>query len=346
MKRISFLSLIILSSWLSCFPQADYWANLVYFSGCPVSHIPKGITLADKNANARLIINMIIAGANEEQIKLRLRDSAEFWLNRLAEGKVIERDDNHLTLKFPVIADDNRKKLTEMIRSGIINSKIDLSAILNPLKSELKDRPELVFHFLWSRVIDDCWWKLYESEFNSRQGPPEIAFIVYPVHPYQCGTNSDYSSDNSQFALSWSYSLFSDDFNMPRTIAFFNLAMKTDISDKDREFFVSHGLIGESGKPKIFCYPENGRLDRLCNSLKKDYVKLIKGLFDYGSLSKEFNIPPEEMFLIVSHEVAYEIFSILDGNKSAVSIPILKKNNPSLDFYPLVSWKLSRHAKK
>ncbi len=69
---------------------------------------------------------------------------------------------------------------------------------------------------------------------------------------------------------------------------------------------------------------------------------MVKGLFDYQKLSHEFQIPADELFLVVSHEIAYEIFKRMNENKMSVYIPILKENNPTLDFSPLVSWKLSK----
>ena len=132
----------------------------------------------------------------------------------------------------------------------------------------------------------------------------------------------------------------SDSLRLPSTKSFYDLARNKPVSGKERSFFFQHGLADSSGRSKIFCYYENGSLDRLCSRLKKQYIKMIRGIFDYNKLSHEFNVPPEEMFLIVSHEIAYEIFSILK-NDNSIYIPILKENNPKLDFYTLVSWKFT-----
>lgn len=326
--------------------QTDYWANLVYFSGCPVNHIPKGITIPDKDKNARLIMNAILGGASEEQLKQQFPDSLEIELNKLIDGKVIRRNNNHLETTFPVLIGESRKKMMDLIHKKVSDLNISMESLIKPLEVALKDNPKMVFHFLWSRVMDDCWWNWYNSEFKTKKGPPSIAFIVFPQHPFQCGTNSDYTSDNSQFAFSWSYNLFDEFFTLPSTKSFYDLALNKPISEKDKNFYIRYGLLDSNNRAKIYYYYEGSELDKTCNALKSKYIKIVRGMFDYQQLSNEFHIPADELFLVISHEVAYEIFSMLNEKATSVYIPILKTNNPELDFSALVSWKLSKANKK
>jgi hypothetical protein len=346
MKYLNILSLVLfLCLSRPAFAQPDYWADLVYFSGCPVNHIPKGITIPDSDKQARLILNAIIAGTPEEKLRLQFPDSLDIELKKLTDGNVIRRNNNHLELTIPVLTGERRKNLMDLVHKKVFELNIPLDSLLKPLEIALKDHPKLVFHFLWSRVMDDCWWNWYNSEFNSDQGPPSIAFIVFPPHPFQCGTNSDYSADNSQFALSWSYNLFDEFFTLPSTDSFYNLASGKPIPDKDRSFFKRYGLLDSNNTPKIYCYVEDGALDSICNLLKSKYITMVKGMFDYQDLSNEFHIPGDELFLVVSHEIAYEIFNLIHEQERSVYIPIIKENNPTPDFSVLVSWKLSRPLK-
>jgi hypothetical protein len=345
---MKYLSVFIIFICLSriAFTQTDYWANLVYFSGCPINHIPKGITIPDKDKQARLILNAIIVGTSEEQLKLQFPDSLEIELNKLIDGNVIRRNNNHFEMTFPALIGENRKKMMNLVHEKVLDLNISMDSLVKPLEISLKDHPKLVFHFLWSRVMDDCWWNWYNSEFNTEDGPPSIAFIVSPPHPFQCGTNSDYSSDNSQFALSWSYNLFDEFFNLPSTNSFYNLALNKPIPDNDKSFFIRYGLLDSNNVTKIYCYSEDSELDSICNLLKSKYINMVKGMFDYQKLSNEFQIPADELFLVISHEIAYEIFDMLNEKKTSVYIPIIKENNPKLDFSALVSWKLSKSNKK
>ncbi|MCX6225117.1 MAG: hypothetical protein NTV01_10295 [Bacteroidia bacterium] len=246
---MKYLSVLIIFLCLSriAFTQTDYWANLVYFSGCPINHIPKGITIPDKKKQSRLIMNAILAGTSKEQLKLQFSDSLEIELNKLIDGNVIRSNNNHFEITFPVLIGESRNKMRDLVHKKVLNLSISMNSLVKPLEIALKDHPKLVFHFLWSRVMDDCWWNWYNSEFNTEKGPPSIAFIVFPPHP------------------------------------------------------------------------------------------LVKGIFDYQKLSNEFQIPADELFLVVSHEIAYEIFNMINEKKTSVYIPIIKENNPTLDFSALVS---------
>jgi hypothetical protein len=338
-KSALFLMMFFIS--LKAFPQIDFWANLAYFTGCPINHIPEGITVPDKNKQARNVINAIIAGSSYYDLKRQYPDSLEEIISSLIKGKVIERNDEHFRVLFPVLTGGKRNELKKIIHKKIVKKPVLIDSLTGPLNSALQDKPEMVFHFLWSRVIDDCWWKLYNSEFKTDKGPPSIAFIVSPTHPFQCGTNFDYTPDDGQIAISWSYNLFDDFVNLPSTSSFYNLVMNKSVPVKDREFFQNHGLIDSNNVSELFIYHEGDKLDSLCELLKNFYTRQIHGLFDYTDLSKKFQIPPDELFVLMSHEIAYEIFEIIYESGRPVFFPILKETNPSVNFSYLTSIKLA-----
>jgi len=334
MKRI--LTLLLVLTCFRLFAQSDYWAHLVYFSGCPVNHIPKGITIPDRDKGSRTIINDIIGGDSYAQLQQKSPDSLDVKIERLIAGKVIERSGDHFKPLFPVLVGEKRKELQTLIRDRLSGSSFSVDDIVAPLKKYFASNPEMVFHFLWSRILDECWWSLYNSTFHTRKGPPSIAFIVSPPHPYQCGTNSDYSRDNDMLALSWSYNLFDEFFTLPPTKSFFDLALNKTVSKSDMDFFMKYSLADGGGHSMIFTYTGNDSLDNLCDSLKKRYIKKIKGLFNYKKLGQTFGIPADDLFLVVLHEVAYEIIRDLHDKKS-IYIPIILQDNPAINFRYLVS---------
>ena len=215
-----------------------------------------------------------------------------------------------------------------------------IDSLLTPLDSCIKGNREMLFHFLWSRIIDECWWDLYNKEFNSNQGPPSIAFIVYPLHAFQCGTNFDFTSNDDQLAISWSYDLFSDFFNLPKTASFYSAVMSRTIPEQDRKFLITHGLLDSSGRSKIFTYHEGDIIDSTCSLLKSRFINMMTGRFDYKKLGIKYHVPPDELFIVMGHEIAYEIFQFL-GEKG-IPIPIKKSVNPTLNFKYLVSIEFSK----
>lgn len=322
--------------------QTDYWADLVYFSGCPVNHIPKGISIPDRSPKARAIMNAIIAGSTYRELKNKLPDSLDAILERLSRGNVISIQKEKINILFPVLTGEKREKLDGLVKLKIRESLTGIDSLITPLRKELKDHPRLVFHFLWSRVIDNCWWELYNQEFHTKKGPPSIAWIIYPPHPYQCGTNFDQTTNNSQIAISWSYNIFDEFFSLPSTKAFYSLAKHDSVPAKDREFFMKYGLMDQDKVSLLFTYRAGGRLDLLCDSLKAAYAGKIRGMFNYRSLGAEYSIPAPELFIIISHEIAYNIFQVLSEQKKDLFIPILRETNPGRNFSWLCSFRMER----
>jgi hypothetical protein len=343
MKTKTFRSLamaILIGLPMQLLAQTDYWADLVYFSGCPVNHIPKGIGIPDRSPEARAVMNAIIGGATYSDLKVKLSDSLDAILGRLEKGNVIRRQNEKIQVLFPILTGEKREKLNELVKSKIRERAPSIDSLIAPLRKELKDNPHLVFHFLWSRVIDNCWWELYNREFHTKKGPPSIAWIIYPPHPFQCGTNYDQTSNNSQIAISWSYNIFDEFFTLPPTAAFYSLAKHDSLKDKDREFFMKYGLMGPDNTSLLFTYPAGCRLDLLCDSLNSAYAAKIRGMFDYRSLGEEYGIPASELFIIVVHEVAYNIFQVLSEEKKDLFIPILLESNPLKNFSWLCSFRM------
>ena len=342
----SILLVIFICVGLKSFSQTDYWANLVYFNVGTISHIPKGITIPDKNIQARIVLNAIIGGSSYSEMKQHYTDSLDLILTSLIESKVIRRDNDYFEVLFPVLIGEKRNILKALIHEKITDAAVSIDSLINILKKGLYNNPEMIFHFLWSRIIDDCWWGLYNSEFKTDKGPPSIAYIIYPSHPFLCGTNFDNTPDNSQIAISWSYNLFNEFINLPSTSSFYNLAMNKSVSEKDHAFFLKHGLIDSNNVSKLFTYNKGDKLDLLCDSLKKLYIDRIYGLFDYHELSKEYQIPADGLFVLMFHEIAYEIFEILNERRISISIPIVKENNPTLDFSYLISIRIQSPKSK
>ncbi len=332
--------MILLGVPVTLFAQADYWAGLVYFGGCNVNHIPKGITIPDRNVKARAVMNAIIAGKDYGELRQQVPDSLDEILDRLSKGNVIRMEHEKIKILVPVLTAEKRSKMDTLIRQTLMEKSLVIDSLIIPLREQLKEHPRMVFHFLWSRVIDNCWWKLYNSEFHTKKGPPSLAWIIYPPHPFQCGTNYDQTKNNSQIAISWSYGIFDEFLSLPPTASFYSLVKNEPIPAGDQEFFLKYGLMDKNRVSQLFTYEEGGPLDLLCDSLKSVYIAKLKGMFNYRRLSKTFGIPAPDLFIIMGHETAYSIFQMLYEQKEGLYIPILPESNPEKNFSYLVSFRL------
>jgi len=127
---------------------------------------------------------------------------------------------------------------------------------------------------------------------------------------------------------------------LPGTKSFYNCAMNKSVPKSDAEFFKSHGLVDSSDKSKIFVYRTGDKLDKLCKELKITYSSALYNLFDYKKLALVFHIPADELFIVTSHEIAYEIFELINKSEQNIFFPILKEDNPNLDFSKMISIRL------
>jgi hypothetical protein len=148
-----FLSVLLVFNCSFLFSQKDYWSYLVYFGGFPVNHIAKGISIPNNDKKSRMIINAIIEGSSYDNLKQKYPDSLDIKLEKLISGRVIDRTSNGFKFLFPVLVGDNRTKLETIIHKKIAESKITLDSMVFALKNSLGENPDIIFHFIWSRIL-------------------------------------------------------------------------------------------------------------------------------------------------------------------------------------------------
>jgi tetratricopeptide (TPR) repeat protein len=51
--------------------------------------------------------------------------------------------------------------------------------------------------------------------------------------------------------------------------------------------------------------------DKLFDYMIHEYAAALKGVFDYKTLGRKFNIPYDELFIVILHETAYAVFEKL-----------------------------------
>src|SRR5664279_1958886 len=76
-------------------------------------------------------------------------------------------------------------------------------ALKQRLQAGIPSRPDILFHLLWSRVIDDAWADAWKAAFKS-DGPPNAAWVIDPHQPFDVGTNYGSVSGYGSYALTWS----------------------------------------------------------------------------------------------------------------------------------------------
>jgi len=156
MKSILKFLFVFLFTFSGLNAQTDFWTYLVYFGGCPVNHIPKGINIPDKDKMSCDIINYCISGLSYSELKNKFPDSLDIKLSDLSNGKVIIKSGEYYKMTFPVITGDKRRLLKDTIRFKVSPLLPKVNSMISRLNTVLGKNKDLAFHFLWSRIIDDC----------------------------------------------------------------------------------------------------------------------------------------------------------------------------------------------
>jgi len=333
MKRIVYLSLIILSLLATHLTAAasDPIDRMMFFGGSQPNHIPRHIDTLFSNAVARQIAIACLPGASMQQLQTLGVSDLQSHIDHLVKDSLLTLRNGKYFLTVPVFVGARRDRLRQITDSGAAKLAPAVAKMISRLQEKLKAHPEMVFHILWSRVIDANWWPLFQSQFTDRPSPPSLAWIVEPVHPYQVGTNFWSMQNEDELAVTWGYGcedcLENIDTYRPYLIGKSSAPVPPDSA---RLSLQSHGYIDASSRPAIFSYGTDDGLDSLMQFLKDDYAVAMHNVYDYPALSREFGIPTDDFFVILMHETAYSLFENLDiSGKLSFPILLIRGDNKS-----------------
>ena len=257
--------------------------------------------------------------------KLLKLDSLDQYLSRLTTDSLIYFRDDRYYLTVPVFVGDRRERLRQVTDAASAKLVPVVDSMIPRLEKLLGDRREMLFHLLWSRVIDANWWPLYSAQFGDEGTPPSLAWVVYPAHPYFVGTNFWSMKDQDEMAITWSNPCLA----CPGPIQGNRLFLigespLSGLSDSQRLSLLERNCIDSTGRPRVYAYCTDGEVDRLFDRFKEEYAKAIRDLYDYDSLSREFGVRIDDLFVILMHETAYSVFGRLDQSGKLAFPSILR----------------------
>lgn len=316
----------------------DLLSHMTGFSSGRTNHIPRGVSLLFEDPTTKSIANRCVGGASLKHLNTTGIDCLEQRLSRLVDAGALVLREGRYFLPCPVIVGEKRELMDRITKERVAEILPRIEPMIYRLKQALKDRPQFLFHIFWSRVVDQTFWMLWEEEFPHDVGPPATTWLIYPDHPCQVGTNYNSAPGNSEIAISWSFNC--SEHLTPIMRGRFDLyssgsGVRTpdSLSVSLQEF----GCMDETLNPHIFYYQKDDSVDHLIQELKRDFVAALHGLYDYRTLSRTFDIPYDDLYVILVHETAYAIFQNLDETGKLAFPSVLKEGNPRQECYRLVS---------
>lgn len=251
-------------------------------------------------------------------------DEIEDHLNSLAKANVIALRNGRCSLTFPVIEGSRRERITRISKDAAIKLRPTALALIRRLQSAVPERRELMFHLLWSRVIDDgvVWQRAWREAF----GPsplPDVAWAVFPTHSFTVGTYS-YPLNKSDWLA---FTTTSNSYEYKSTIVDLaaeleRLALGGETGSPSELRLQQLGFLDSRRSFRVFTYRTGDPFDQLVQQLTSEYATALTGVYDYRSLAKSFGVSPQHMFCILLHETAY---ALLDNLKRSgdLSVPAI-----------------------
>jgi hypothetical protein len=345
MKKYLLVSVVCMLFWFTCRTTAQSTADdpvsrICYFSGNQVNHIPHGISIIEDDSLCRKIADKCASGAELSELENSGIDSLHQRLDLLLQKKLIKIDSGKFYLTIPVIMGEKKNLLIQVVTTASARLMPAVESMIPRLQEALGERRDVAFHLLWSRIIDKVWWKAFENEFSIKDGPPNTAWIVYPTHPYMVGTN--YNSDSKgEIGITWSYGYQGSLWPIMKSfLALLDASSGGTVADSVKGDLQGFGCVDSAGHSLVLYFREGDKIDQLCDKLKDQYDNAFHNVYDFQLLSKQFNIQPDDLFIILMHETAYALFENLDRSGKLTFPPVLLGKAGRETTLPLVSIEL------
>ncbi|UCC74625.1 MAG: hypothetical protein JSV86_08780 [Gemmatimonadota bacterium] len=288
-----------------------YEASLYFTGGRDRERLPR-LSLVRDATNNRVAVKCLSGASSAELEELRI-DDLEERLSTLEDGNVVEvADDGSRSVAFPAFVGRDREGLAEVAEAKARELRPLVEGFIVRLRSELGDRQEMLFHVLWSRVIDEIWTDAWRLSFPN-EDLPTVAWLVYPEHEFAVGTNYGSTPGGGSLALTWSRK-FTDQLSAfpEANYELFKTAWGESFENAEvRSELEGYGVFEASGDSRLFLFHRDGHLDSLRTGMVMEYAEAVSRAFDWQEIGGQLDIHPGDAFVVVLHEVAYAIFERL-----------------------------------
>ena len=215
----------------------------------------------------------------------------------------------------------------------------DVARIADELRRAVPTHPEMVFHLLWSRVMDEMWCTTWRME-GRPNCPPRTDWVIYPHSRFEVGTNY-WEAD---YAITWNRRAecpMNDAVSHARLLLL-KAAWGQAAAGPALPALRSVGLLNDVGRFRGFAYHAHGSLDTLVDRLTREYAAMVTRAYDYDSLSRKLGIPVDQLWVVLLHETAYAVFENLAASGSLAPPAVLMGKGDLHDCRTLVSFRLDK----
>jgi hypothetical protein len=330
-------------------PESARVADYFCFYGSGGGGIGGGIdwkSLREKKNDP--ILRACLGGAAKADLeKLGLEDLEE-RLSRLEQGNVIRKAGDRYVLAFPVIIGQRRTELQKRVQHAAAVVQEEAEKIVERVRTQyLNDRAEMLYHVLWSVIMDgEAAWDAAAAELGRQASGGDCShnnkgWVIYPRHPYMVGTNG-----YGRMRITWSPATPSPN-SIHSAIQPHESELVAALREKRpvktgpaQETLRKYGLVDEGGKVLAYAFQEDQA--ETYDGLGSRFGQMVVSKLNIAELAKSLGVTPGEAFLVSYHEVCWEVLGNL-GKKGILKAPHVPRSEPTAlaRVVELVSFKLA-----
>ncbi len=290
------------------------------------------------------ILNACLTGATYKDLKgLGIEDLAG-RLQTLKDGQIIEEVNGRYYMAFPVVLGAKRENLQKLVEHTSLQLLPVTEKIMDTIEVQLNGRKEMLPHILWSIVMDgSVAWNAVKTKLDERvkKGDTKIQntpWIIYPKHPYMCGTNYFGNPDSqvmlvsitSGYGATTIYKKIKQYQN--QLIQSYNTRRPIENANA-RRTLARYGFVDDKGITKAYIINIDSETARTYKKLSSEFGCEVIEHIDIEKIANQLDVSPGQALVITYHEVCYEILKQLIS-KGLLEVPAKKDDQ----IYRLISF--------
>jgi hypothetical protein len=294
------------------------------------------------------ILKVCLTPTSEQHLKSLAVPDLQARLRGLEGAGLIAESNGSYRLAFPAIVGPKRARLQQHAKQAAAQLMPLAESMTERIRGHLKDRQEMLYHVLWSCIMDGSpAWNAARSEMLKQISAGDTSidnktWLIYPPHPSAVGTNS-YDISCGHLRITWNRNTPN-----PHTIRRVIVQHEDDLAEaidkghpvKAITALHEAGLVDEAGRVQIYTLDSTADADLIQDYTKlgKEFGRKMMAQFDTPAMSNTLQTSPGVVFLIAYHEICWQLLENLT-EKQALTMPsVLSQTKPDLETaYQLVS---------
>jgi len=287
--------------------------------------------LDDPNNNPILVA--CLAGATDESLRaLGVADLPQ-RLEKLQRANLVRKTEHGYTFAFPAVIGEKRARLQEYVEQASKPLLPFAERMVADIRPHLAGREEMLYHVLWSDIMDASFaWDIARAAMT-RQVPSgdtssdNKGWVIYPPHPSDVGTNT-YNTMTGNLCITWSRNTPSPnaicDAVSQHEVELVDAVEKNGVvtSKAAKDALGKYGLVDDTGRVRLYTVAADSEAAKAYVELGRQFGQEIMNHLDVTKVADMLGVAPGVAFLIAYHEVCWQLLHDL-APKGSLPVPEL-----------------------